>query len=96
MANQAREIYLREMYWLYSFPVGQKLSNLEGNYQSLVMVLHSLWILYCVCDEETESLNQDDIAIAVDFLGQKMKSKKHLQNRLQNKIDSSKTTNTLN
>ena len=59
------------------------------------MVLHSLWILYYVCDEETESLNQDDIVIAVDFLGQN-ELKKHLQNRLQNKIDSSKTTNTLN
>ena len=58
------------------------------------MVLHSLWILYYVCDEETESLNQDDIVIAVDFLGQN-ELKKHL-NRLQNKIDSSKTTNTLN
>ena len=55
------------------------------------MVLHSLWILYYVCDEETESLNQDDIVMAVDFLGQN-ELKKHLQNRLQNKIDSSKTT----
>ena len=59
------------------------------------MVLHSLWILYYVCDEETESLNQEDIVMAVDFLGQN-ELKKHLQNRLQNKIDSSKRTNTLN
>ena len=87
MANQtARDVFVS------CWP---ELTNLEGNYQSLVMVLHSLWILYYVCDEETESLNQDDIVIAVDFLGQN-ELKKHLQNRLQNKIHSSKTTNTLN
>ena len=91
MANQtARDFCERCIRFLLP-----ELRNLEGNYQSLVMMLHSLWILYYVCDEETESLNQDDIVIAVDFLGQN-ELKKHLQNRLQNKIDSSKITNTLN